>query len=161
LRHLGAPQTSRAPRDTFPILRAAARRARALGRRLAAASVVALLTLLLATAVMNEIAGRALERELAAVRAQGQPLTLREAAPPGVPDAESAALVYAEACQQLSRVEAPSLSKWHTRLGTEQEQALRDYLAAKAGTARADSASKVHALLAETAPALERARVAA
>src|SRR5262249_34314936 len=104
----GPPQRG----DLFPTFRAAARAARRRARfaaleapdrigRLArglltgTAWVLAALTclLLIVTLAANGIAGPKLEQELAQVRSRGEPLTLREIAPPPVPDAENAALV--------------------------------------------------------------------
>jgi hypothetical protein len=172
LRQLQASPRSPATHDHFPTLRAAGRRARAFGRWIVPAAVavllrlvpvtgVALLFLILGSLVGNVIAGRALERELTAIRARGEPLSLREAAPPEVPDAENAAVVYAEAFQLLDRVEPVTRSRGQKRLGDVQEKALREFLAAKGVSASAASVPTVRALLDEAAPALERARVAA
>ena len=40
---------------------------------------------------------KAIERELAKIRARGEPVTLEELAPPEIPDAENAALIYEQA----------------------------------------------------------------
>ena len=48
--------------------------------------------------------GRPLEVELAALKAQGMPLTLAEAAPEPVPDDQNAALVYNEVFQVQSDI---------------------------------------------------------
>jgi hypothetical protein len=161
LRQLRAMPRSPARRDHFPMFRAAGRRARVFGRRLVPVAAGALLLVILGSVVANEIAGRALERELTAVRAQGQPLTLREAAPLEVPDAENAAVVYAEAFQQLARAEPVALPSGQHRMSAEQEQALRDILSAGDKTPRAAATAAIRKLLAETEPALERSRVAA
>jgi hypothetical protein len=69
--------------------------------------VLALLALLiLAHLILNIVAGRRLEAELNRIRAAGQPLTLAEAAPPPVPDAQNAAVLYQQAFDGLSKPEA-------------------------------------------------------
>src|SRR5438445_13607420 len=59
--------------------------------------------LLLAFVVANVKAGRALEAELQRVRAQGEPLSLREAAPAPVPSSHNPAPVSDRASPHLPR----------------------------------------------------------
>jgi len=64
--------------------------------------ILGLLALLIvAHTIFNFIAGRRLEAELQKIRASGAPLTLTEAAPPQMPDAENAALLYLEAFKEM------------------------------------------------------------
>jgi len=56
--------------------------------------------LVIAHLVLNVVAGRRLEAELARLRAEGAPLTLAEAAPPKVPDSQNAAVLYQKAFEQ-------------------------------------------------------------
>lgn len=53
--------------------------------------------------ITNVYAGQELERELTSVREKGEPLTLREIAPPPLPDEENAALLYVKAFTLLPR----------------------------------------------------------
>ncbi len=69
----------------------------------------------------NYTARKAVERELADIRARGEPVTFEEAAPPPVPDDENAAVVFELAFAELdacvSRLEAdPDLQDWETFL---------------------------------------------
>lgn len=172
LRHLQAGAQTPAADGRFPTFRAAGRWARSAGprlvprasgllRRLGAVTAVGVLLLCLASLVMNVIAGRALERELTAIRARGEPLTLREAAPPEIPATENAALVYAEAFRLLGRTDAVNLPDREILRRKEQEKALQAFLTADEASARAVLAPQVRAFLIEAAPALARARVAA
>src|SRR5689334_7658620 len=67
LRRIEERRRARPSGGAFPTFQAAAWRTRGLGRRLWPVAASAMLVLLLASVVTNEIAGRALERELAAV----------------------------------------------------------------------------------------------
>jgi len=58
---------------------------------------VVLLIVSLAHLYINVMPKKQLERKLAKIRARGEPVTLEEAAPPEIPDAENAALVYEQA----------------------------------------------------------------
>src|SRR5437867_1533236 len=64
--------------------------------------------LLVAHVVTNVRAGRALEAELQTIRDRGEPLTLREGAPPPVPDDQNAAPLYKQAFRLLPRLKFPS-----------------------------------------------------
>lgn len=87
---------------------------------------VAGLLLLAIYVVANQTAGSALERELARIREQGEPLTLREAAPPPVPEDENAAVLYARAFERLPRlVPAPSSGQPNPRLSSADERVLK------------------------------------
>jgi hypothetical protein len=61
--------------------------------------------------VVNARASRALETELLRIRAQGEPLSLGEIAPPPVPDDRNAALVYNQAFERLPALEPPPRDK--------------------------------------------------
>jgi hypothetical protein len=69
-------------------------------------SVIAMtfLFLLVAYVAANVRSGRVLENELSAVRERGEPLSLKEAAPPLIPDAENAAVVYGRAFKLLPKL---------------------------------------------------------
>ena len=58
---------------------------------------VVLLIVSLAHLYINVMPEKQLEREFARMRARGEPVTLEEAAPPEIPDAENAALLYEQA----------------------------------------------------------------
>ncbi len=66
--------------------------------------------------------GRQLEAELAALKAQGMPLTMVEAAPKPVPDDQNAAVLY----QQVFRVDFDS-GQSKSLLSGEEHQLLKDY----------------------------------
>lgn len=69
-------------------------------------SVIAMtfLFLLVAYVAANVRSGRVLENELSAVRERGEPLSLKEAAPPLIPDAENAAVLYGRAFKMLPKL---------------------------------------------------------
>ena len=76
---------------------------------------------------------KAIERELAKIRARGEPVTLEELAPPEIPDAENAAKIYeqAYACYQDSedwkrmyQIEAKDSADW----SEEDIKIMRDYI---------------------------------
>jgi hypothetical protein len=69
----------------------------------AVAAVVLLALLGGAAVLLNRVAVRALERQIAAIRAAGEPLTLEEleARRPAIPDDENMALILAEAGERL------------------------------------------------------------
>jgi hypothetical protein len=92
-------------REVFPNFYAAGRLARSVGRRLRAVLPGLVFLFLLVHVVANVWAGRALERELALIRARGEPLSLMEVAPPPVRDGQNAALLYARAFAMLPRPE--------------------------------------------------------
>ncbi len=89
----------------FPTFDAAARNLwsaiRWLWRKTWRPSLTLLLLLFLAYLTVNLVAGRRLEAELRRLRTAGEPLTLSQAAPPPVPDAENAALLYVKAFQMM------------------------------------------------------------
>ena len=90
--------------EYFPTLRgipAAWRGLRWLARKTWKASLALLVLLIIAHIALNIYAGYRLEGELEKIRAAGDPLTLREAAPPKVPNAQNAALVYMQALQHF------------------------------------------------------------
>lgn len=103
-----ANRPPRAPRRAYRLLRAVG------------IGVLVLLVLgVAAHLAASAICGHALAKELAALRASGAPMTPAEAAPPPVPPAENAAVVYQrafrwvpEADKQLSKAE---LRSWPTR----------------------------------------------
>jgi hypothetical protein len=64
-------------------------------------------------------AKREIERELAAIRAKGEPTSLVEAAPPPVPDAENAAVVFEKAFAVMAANELPSENAEAMRLARE------------------------------------------
>lgn len=118
---------------------------------------------LLAYVVMNAQSSRALEREMASIRAQGAPLSLREAAPPPVPDQENAALFYTRAFKQLPRLEnAPAGSRPEDGFFPHADEAVLERFLAE-GTARRKTVTveQVHQALAGTEPALALVRQAA
>ncbi len=84
----------------FPSFRALPRNlwraARWLWRKTWRVSLSILALLILAHLILNFIAGRRLEAELRNIRASGAPLTLKELAPPPVPDSENAAVLYSQ-----------------------------------------------------------------
>src|SRR3712207_1071300 len=89
--------------DRFPTFRAAALRPRRYARWLGFFCLGWLFVLLLVYVITNAAGGRALERELARIRERGEALAVRELAPPPLPDAENAALVYERAWRRLPR----------------------------------------------------------
>ena len=119
--------------------------------------------LLLAFVVANVKAGRALEAELQRVRAQGEPLSLREAAPAPVPSSDNAAPVYDRAFQQLPRLEkAPAADgPAARRLVREDEQIISRFASDDARQWRGVSLRQVRQALAGTEAALALARQAA
>jgi hypothetical protein len=75
-------------------------------------SLTLLILLVLAHTIFNFIAGRKLEAELNHLRQAGEPLTWVEAAPPPIPDAENAAVLYQKAFksfQDTEKIEDPGL----------------------------------------------------
>jgi hypothetical protein len=76
---------------------------------------------------------KAIQRELAKIRARGEPVTLEELAPPEIPDAQNAALIYEQAFahyqdsrawRKISQVEARELAEW-----TEEDtKIMREYI---------------------------------
>jgi hypothetical protein len=60
----------------------------------------------------------ALQRERAAIRARGEPLTLREIAPPPVPAAQNGGPLYLQAKTPLSKDEETRLLEWSRRPGS-------------------------------------------
>src|SRR5438132_11696106 len=93
------------PREVFPNFFAIIDAARWVGRRAWPFLLGLTFLLLLAYVIANARAGWTLKEELQQVRAQSAPLSLREAAPPSVPDDENAARVYEQAFQRLPRLE--------------------------------------------------------
>ena len=90
--------------EYFPTLRfipAAWRGIRWLARKTWKASLALLVLLIVAHIALNIYAGYRLEGELEKIRAAGDPLTQREAAPPKVPDAQNAAVVYEQALKHF------------------------------------------------------------
>jgi len=77
---------------------------------------------------VNRTAGGALERELAQLREQREPLSLREAAPPQVADEENAALLYAQAFERLPRLSpaSPSTGRLNPQLSAADERLLKE-----------------------------------
>jgi hypothetical protein len=174
LSQLAAEATPAKHGDLFPTFRAAARRAPHVRRRAwrifsrlarGAARGVAGLTclLLLTTLVANGVAGRALEQELARIRDRGEPLTLREVAPPPVPDAENAALVYEQAFRRLPRTERlpPEIEPHAVILAPEDEGVLRRFMSGDAAKREQVPVARVRQALAGTEEALSLVRQAA
>jgi hypothetical protein len=93
------------PAGAFPTFRSAPRRlwqaVRWLWRKLWRPAAVLLALLIVAHLTLNVVAGRRLAHELNRLRAEGAPLTLAEAAPPPVPNAENAAVLYLRAFEGL------------------------------------------------------------
>ncbi len=99
---------------------------------------VVLLIVSLAHLYINVMPEKQVEREFARMRAQGEPVTLEEAAPPEVPDAENAALIYEQAFAvyykpgrdeevKLGEIAGKDLAEW-----TEEETAaIREYVEKK------------------------------
>lgn len=94
-------------REALPNFYAVLDAARWTGRRLRPLLPGMAFLLLLGYVILNVTAGDALEQELSAIRSQGAPLSLREAAPPLVPDPENAARVYQQAFDRLPHPEMP------------------------------------------------------
>ena len=94
-----------------------------------------LLIVSLAHLYINVMPEKQIEREFARIRAQGEAVTLEEAAPPEIPDAENAALVYEQAFAlyyrpgrdeeiKLGEIAGKDLTTW-----TEEDiTAIREYL---------------------------------
>ena len=73
--------------------------------------------------------GRELEAELAALKAQGMPLTMVEAAPKPVPDDQNAAVVYQEVFKvRFPPAKAPYYQKEMAGLSNAEQGAFADYL---------------------------------
>jgi hypothetical protein len=170
VRQTGLFPTFRAAARTLRQRRRAARQAAWIGRRTrsflsgvawSAAGLTCLL--LLATLITNGIVGQALEQELARVRERGEPLTLREIAPPPVPDAENAALVYEQAFNRLPRLEKASLSGSPVtmRLAHEDETVLGQFVSDEAKKRAQASVPRVRQALGGTEEALTLVRQAA
>jgi hypothetical protein len=122
-------------REVLPNFYAAGRLARALGHRIRAVLPGLVFLCLLVDVGANVWAGRALERELALVRARGEPLSLTEVAPPRVPDDQNAALLYARAFALLPRQEQnPQVDGSEgQRLARQDELVLRQFLGERKG----------------------------
>jgi hypothetical protein len=138
--------------DRFPTFRAATVRARRSGRWVGLFCLGWLFVLLLVYVITNATGGRALERELAQIRDRGEALTVRELAPPPVPDAENAALVYQRALLSLPRQEAVrsgGREPWRL-MAQADENALRDFTAAEPAKQRGVSLDQVRQALAGT-----------
>src|SRR4051794_14561930 len=90
--------------EMFPTFYAVGALMRWMWRLIRPLLAVSALLLVAGYVVLNIRAGRSLESELAQVRERGEPISLREAAPPAVPDAENAAPIYEAAFRQLSRL---------------------------------------------------------
>lgn len=93
------------PAGAFPAFRAAPERlwraVRWLWRKLWRPVAIVLAVLIIAHLALNIAASRRLERELARLRAEGAPLTVAEAAPPRVPEAQNPAPLYEKAFARL------------------------------------------------------------
>jgi hypothetical protein len=170
LRQLAAEAAPAKHGGLFPTFRAAARhapqvrrRARRIFSRLARGAAALTCLLLLTTLVANGVAGRALEQELARIRDRGEPLTLREVAPPPVPDAENAALVYEQAFRHLPRLERASQATDPVamRLDHEEDAALGLFVSGDAAKREQVSVPRVRQALAGTEEALALVRQAA
>src|SRR5439155_807371 len=136
-------------------------RARRLGRRVGALLPGLVGVCVLLFVVTNSLAGRALEGELALVRSEGAPLSLREVAPPSVPDNENAALLYQQAFQRLPRLAKPGAVHEPARLDQKDEGTLRIFLAEDGNQRKRVSLAQVRQALAGTDAALALARQAA
>ena len=88
------------------------------------------LALLLSYVVVNVNAGKALQSELAQIREKGEPLSLREAAPPPVPDAENAALIYLQAFARLPRLHSAPIAAdpKYQAVSSADEQLLKEFI---------------------------------
>jgi hypothetical protein len=152
-------------REIFPTFHAAADLARR-GWRWSRPWLAGVVLLSLGAYVIANVAGgRALERELARIREAGEPLSLREAAPPAVPDEVNAAVLYDRAFHRLPRLERDPQSlpggqpQW--RVAREDERVLSDFLADDPEKQRRAGRERVRQALAGTEAALDLAREAA
>jgi hypothetical protein len=180
LRQLAAEAAPARHGGLFPTFRAAVRallgrggdagQAPGIGRRarralagMARSAAALTCLLLLVTLVANGTSGRALEEELARIRKRGEPLTLREVAPPPVPDAENAALVYEQAFRHLPRLEGTSQDPGpdSIRLDHEDDAALGLFVSGDAAKREQVTVPRVRQALAGTEEALALVRQAA
>jgi hypothetical protein len=113
--------------------------------------------------IANARAGQALQRELALIRAQGAPLSLREAAPSPVPVRQNAASVYAQAFERLPRLEkAPSVAEPEGhRIAEADERVISSFLSDDLQRQQTVTTEQVRQALAGTDATLALVRTAA
>ena len=147
----------------FPNFYAVLDAARWTGRRVWPFLLGLTFLLLLAFVIANARAGQALEAELQKVRAEGAPLSLREAAPLPVPEDENAALVYEQAFQRLPRLEKMPAADvpGQQRLAHEDEQVIEGFVSNDGRRQKRVSLRQVRQALAGTEAALALVRKAA
>jgi hypothetical protein len=120
------------------------------------------LLLLMAYFIANAVAGRVLERELAAVRAKGEPLTLREMAPPSQPAENNAALVYQKAFDLLRNMRQADANGQIVKAPLKEDQAaLMKLTSGKPGDREKVTRAEVLKVLSGTEGALALVRKAA
>src|SRR5436305_86803 len=138
--------------DVFPTFYLTAFLLRRIWRFFRPLLAIAGLLLLVAYVVVNRTAGAALEREMAQLREQGEPLSLREAAPPQVADEENAALLYAQAFERLPRLSpaSPSTGRPGPQLSAADERVLKEIVPERGERSGNVSMSQVRGLLAGT-----------
>jgi hypothetical protein len=119
--------------------------------------------LLLLYVIANARAGQALGQELSLIRAQGEPISLREAAPPPVPDDQNAALVYQQAFERLPRLDrSPTVAEpAGQHLARTDEQTITSFLSNDTRRQQTVTTEQLRQALAGTESALALARTAA